>query len=186
MFSFFLAFVIFQRICELVIAKRNEKWMKAQGGVEFGKTHYLFIVFVHALFFISLCLEVLVQEKDISRFWPVLVSLFLVTQLGRIWALSSLGKYWNTKIIVVPHASVIKKGPYKFLKHPNYLIVTLEFLVIPLLFQAYGTLIAFSLLNALILMIRIPAEERALCDHTKYSEVFHKTSRFLPLPMKKM
>jgi len=187
MFSLFLAFVIFQRVCELAIAKRNENWMKEQGGVEFGKTHYIFIVFVHALFFISLCLEVLVQEKEISPYWPGIVSLFLVTQIGRIWALSSLGKYWNTKIIVVPHATVIKKGPYKFLKHPNYLIVTLEFVVIPLLFQAYGTLIAFSLLNALILMIRIPAEERALCDHTKYNEVFHKTSRFLPLPfMKKM
>lgn len=113
MFSLFLAFVIFQRVCELAIAKRNENWMKEQGGVEFGKTHYIFIVFVHALFFISLCLEVLVQEKEISPYWPGIVSLFLVTQIGRIWALSSLGKYWNTKIIVVPHATVIKKGPYK-------------------------------------------------------------------------
>jgi methyltransferase len=177
MFSLFLSFVIFQRVCELAIAKRNERWMKKQGGLEFGKTHYVFIVAVHTLFFISLCLEVLVQKKEVSPYWPVFVSLFLVTQIGRVWALSSLGKYWNTKIIVVPQATVIRKGPYKYLKHPNYLIVTLEFLVIPLLFQAYGTLIAFSLLNALILMIRIPAEERALCKHTKYSDAFHKTSR---------
>lgn len=187
MFVLFLSVVIIQRAFELVIAKRNERWMKKQGGVEYGKPQYVFIVAIHALFFISFGLEVLVQRKEISPYWTILLFLFLVTQIGRVWALLSLGKYWNTKIIVVPNATIVNKGPYKFLKHPNYLIVTLEFFIIPLLFQAYGTLIAFSLLNALILMVRIPAEERALCDHTKYKEVFQNTSRFLPLPfMKKM
>jgi methyltransferase len=187
MFEIFLAVVIIQRIGELVIAKRNERWMKEQGGVEYGKPQYVFIVAVHALFFVSFGLEVLRQKKEISPYWTILFFLFLLTQIGRVWALLSLGKYWNTKIIVVPNATLINKGPYKFLKHPNYLIVTIEFFIIPLLYQAYGTLIAFSLLNALILMVRIPAEERALCEHTEYKEVFQNKNKFLPLPfMKKM
>jgi methyltransferase len=185
MFGLFLSVVLVQRVCELVIAKRNERWMKKQGGVEYGKPQYVFIVAIHALFFISFCFEVLGQRKEISPLWTILLFLFLLTQIGRVWALSSLGKYWNTKIIVVPNATIVSKGPYKFLKHPNYLIVTLEFFIIPLLYQAYGTLIAFSLLNALILMFRIPAEERALCDHTQYKEVFQNKNRLLPFPFMK-
>lgn len=178
-FSLFITIVVFQRVTELIIAKRNEGWMKKQGGIEFGQQHYWFIVTVHSLFIICLILEVIIFEKEPSSLWPFLGSLFILTQLARVWALFSLGKYWNTKIIVVPNAKVIKKGPYVYLKHPNYLIVSLELIIIPLLFNAFWTTILFSLLNAVILMIRIPAEEKALSEHTEYQIVFNTTRRLL-------
>lgn len=97
---------------------------------------------------------------------------FLIAQSGRIWVIRSLGKHWNTKIIVVPDADVVIKGPYKFFKHPNYIIVATEILVISLLFNAYYTAIIFSLLNVWMMMVRIPLEEKALKEHTEYSTVF--------------
>ena len=97
------------------------------------------------------------------------VEYFLLTQLIRVWAITSLGRYWNTKIIVLPGAKMVNKGPYRFLKHPNYLVVTIEFIVIPLLFEAYFTAFFFSLLNGIILRIRIAAEEKALYQLTGYS-----------------
>jgi len=180
-FLLFITMVIFQRVTELIVANRNERWMKKQGGIEFGQQHYWFIVTIHSLFIISLILEVIIFKRELSSLWPFLGSLFVLTQLARIWALHSLGKYWNTKIIVVPNAKVIKKGPYVYLKHPNYLIVSLEFIIIPLLFNAFWTAILFSLLNLLILMIRIPTEEKALAEHTEYQLVFNQTGRLLRL-----
>ena len=90
----------------------------------------------------------------------------------RIWCLTSLGKFWNTKIIILPGADVVIKGPYKFIRHPNYLIVTTELLVLPLLFSAYFTAIVFSILNIWMLSVRIPTEERALKEVTNYKEEF--------------
>jgi methyltransferase len=172
--------IILQRFAELVIAKQNEKWMKIHGGVEFGHKHYRIMVGLHSLFFLFLIGEVYYFNKELSPIWPVLVTFFIITQAGRVWALTSLGRYWNTKIIVLPNAEVIVKGPYKYLKHPNYVIVTLEFIIIPLLFQAYLTCIVFSLLNIWILSIRIPEEEKALTKLTTYSQSLGHARRFFP------
>jgi methyltransferase len=168
-FWLFISVIIIQRILELILAKRNEKWMKSQGAIEFGQKHYPVIVFVHILFFISLIAEVHYFHKGISPLWPLLFIAFLAVQAVRIWAISSLGTYWNTKILVLPGASVIKKGPYKFLKHPNYCVVALELIIIPFMFNAYFTAILFTLLNIFVLSIRIPAEEKALkkCMHAQ-------------------
>lgn len=171
-FAIFISLIIFQRVSELFIAKKNERWMKQQGAIEFGQSHYPFIVIVHSLFIVCYILEVVLFNKELSSSWPILVFVFLLTQAGRLWALRSLGPFWNTKIIVLPNANIVKRGPYRFLKHPNYVIVTAEFLLIPLIFQAYVTVVAFSLLNAIILMIRIPAEEKALKQLTKYEDAF--------------
>ncbi|MBU8879022.1 isoprenylcysteine carboxyl methyltransferase family protein [Bacillus sp. FJAT-29790] len=176
-FAIFVAFIIFQRVSELCIAKKNERWMKQQGALEFGQSHYPFIVLVHCLFFVSFICEVLVLNKGLSLSWPVLLALFLLTQAGRLWALASLGSYWNTKIIVLPNAKIVKKGPYRFVKHPNYIIVTAELIIIPLMFQAYFTAFLFTIFNAVILMIRIPAEEKALRQLTQYEEAFNGISR---------
>lgn len=178
-FLLFLSFIIFQRLVELRIAKQNEKWMKRQGGVEFGQKHYRIMVAMHTFFFLFYIWEVIFFQKSISYLWPYLLIIFLLTQIGRVWALISLGRYWNTKIIVLPHRVVVK-GPYRYLKHPNYLIVTLEFIIIPLFFQAYITLVVFSILNIWILSIRIPEEERALKELTPYSRAFEETGRFFP------
>ncbi|MFE8702166.1 isoprenylcysteine carboxyl methyltransferase family protein [Cytobacillus sp. FJAT-54145] len=185
-FIVFISFIITQRLFELVIAKRNEKWMKQQGAKEFGRSHYLVMVSIHTLFFLFYIWEVLTFEKQLSFTWPILLPVFLLTQLGRIWAITSLGRYWNTKIIVLPNAKIIKKGPYQFLKHPNYVIVTIEFIILPLLFQAYITACLFTFLNMLILSIRIPAEEKALKELTEYESAFLDLKRFVPNFVKKV
>ncbi|WP_255822000.1 isoprenylcysteine carboxyl methyltransferase family protein [Domibacillus sp. PGB-M46] len=169
-FWLFILFLCVQRISELFIAKRNEKWMLSQGAYEAGARHYPFIVALHTLFFISLIAEVTMMEKTLNSNWPMWLTLFLVTQLGRVWTLRSLGPFWNTKIIVLPGAKVVNRGPYRWVRHPNYIIVTLEFIVIPLLFQAYYTAIIFTLLNAWMLSVRIAAEERALTDATDFGK----------------
>ena len=161
-FYLFFVLIVFQRLIELVIAKRNERFMKEKGALEFGKGHYPLIFIIHSLFFVSFLFEVVYYKQELSPLWLCFLFLFLLTQVGRIWALLSLGVYWNTKILVLPNAPTIKKGPYRILKHPNYLIVSLEFLIIPVLFQAYITATIFSVLNAIILAIRIPTEEKAL------------------------
>jgi methyltransferase len=171
---------------ELAVAKNNEKWMKKQGAIEFGEGHYRLIVFIHSMFFAVFLLEVLIFQKSLSPAWPIWIVLFLLTQVGRIWALFSLGRYWNTKILVVPNAKVMKKGPYRFMKHPNYVIVAIELIVIPMVFQAYLTAILFTFFNFLILSIRIPAEEKALMELTEYESVFLQNGRFFPINFKKM
>lgn len=184
MFYVFIGFVIMERLLELAIARRNEMWMKGQGALEYGQNHYRFMVLMHLFFFVSIILEKLFFHREISPYWPLLLVVFFLLQLGRVWVITSLGRYWNTKIIVLPNAEVIRKGPYRFIKHPNYFVVTLELVVIPLLVEAYLTALSFTLLNMVMLAIRIPAEERALKGQTGYEESFQGRNRFLPKVVK--
>ena len=184
-FYLVLAIIIIQRLSELRIARSNEIWMKSKGALEFGHKHYRLMVMMHTLFFVALLAEVIVLKRGLSPYWPALLILFLVTQGVRVWALSSLGRFWNTKIIVLPNANIVRKGPYRFIKHPNYVIVTIELIVIPLLFQAYITAGVFTLLNAAMLSIRIPAEEKALKQLTEYDTTFKDCNRFVPELLKK-
>ncbi|WP_144529221.1 isoprenylcysteine carboxyl methyltransferase family protein [Peribacillus simplex] len=171
-FAIFIILIAIQRMFELYIAKQNEKQLKAAGAVEYGESHYSWMVLMHLSFFIVLIIEVVVLERDVSGLWPIWLTLFLIAQSGRIWVIRSLGKHWNTKIIVVPDADVVIKGPYKYFKHPNYIIVATEIIVISLLFNAYYTAVIFSLLNVWMMKVRIPLEEKALKEHTEYSTVF--------------
>ncbi len=164
----FVFIIVVQRIVELLIAKRNETWMRNRGAIEFGSSHYPYIVAMHTLFLGAFILETFIFEKKPSVIWPILLVIFICAQAGRIWTLASLGRYWNTKIIVLPNAKPIQKGPYRYFKHPNYLIVAIELLVIPLMFNAIFTAVFFSLLNIAMLSIRIPTEERALARLTEY------------------
>lgn len=179
LFYAFILVLAVQRIFELMIARRNEQWMLKRGAREFGQRHYRFIVLIHTLFFAIYFFEVIAGKRELSRAWPVLLSLFALTQLVRIWAITSLGKYWNTKIIVLPGAAIVKKGPYRIMRHPNYLVVLLEFLIIPCIFEAYFTAVLFTLLNLLILTVRIPAEEKALKAVTDYESIFFKVNHRL-------
>ncbi|MDP4083503.1 MAG: isoprenylcysteine carboxylmethyltransferase family protein [Bacillota bacterium] len=181
--TFFLVFIsciTFQRMIELIIASHNEKWMKNQGAIEFGKQHYHYIVSMHLLFFISFIGEKVIFNHGLTAWWPIFLIIFLMTQMMRIWALHSLGRYWNTKIIVLPNTNVVRNGPYRFIKHPNYLIVSMEIILIPLFFKAYITATLFTLLNIWILSIRIPEEENALKNFTEYEGTFQNCNRFLP------
>ncbi|MFD3446051.1 isoprenylcysteine carboxyl methyltransferase family protein [Microbacteriaceae bacterium 4G12] len=177
-FVYFFLFVIAQRLLELGVAKRNEKRMKHKGALEFGQSHYKYIVLLHIGFLVATAAEVILFQRQASPFWPGLLLLFGMTQGLRIWAMVSLGEFWNTKILVLPNASIISKGPYKYIRHPNYAVVVLEIILIPLLFQAYITAILFTILNAFVLTIRIRQEERALIEMTDYAEHFKNISQF--------
>lgn len=180
MFYLLFSLLIIQRITELFIAKRNEKWMLNRGGFEHGREHYPFIVALHVLFLLFLLLEVRIFKKELTDLWYFLVPILALTQLIRYWSVFSLGNYWNTKIIIVPKEQVVSKGPYKYMKHPNYVVVAFEILLIPLLFQAYVTALLFTFLNIVMMTIRIPTEEKALQKHTNYHEVFNLRARFVP------
>lgn len=181
MFVFLLILIILQRLTELILASRNEKWMKQRGGVEHGREHYPYIVALHVLFLVSFITEVLLFDKDLTTYWYVIAPIIVLTQVIRYWAVFSLGYFWNTRIIIIPNTDVVSKGPYRFLKHPNYLVVALEILCIPLLFNAFLTSILFTFTNVLLMKVRIPVEERALGKNTNYVNAFQSKYRFLPI-----
>ncbi|MCY8108253.1 hypothetical protein MOC38_06400, partial [Bacillus spizizenii] len=151
MFWLLIAILIAQRAAEMAVARQNEQKVKKQGAIEFGESHYPYIIIMHILFFLSLIAEVLLMNKQPSSWWIGIAAAILIVQAVRYWALCSLGAYWNTKILVVPSAELVKKGPYKWMKHPNYTVVILEILLIPLLYQAYVTMCLFSIVNAVLL-----------------------------------
>lgn len=176
-FLLFITLLAVQRLSELVLARYNEDRLKAKGGLEFGSSHYPWIVLMHLGFFSSFIAEVNFLDKNVSAIWPFWLSIFLLVQIGRVWVIASLGPYWNTKIIVLPDVEVIAKGPYKYVKHPNYIIVATEILVISFLYNAFVTATLFTCLNAWAMSVRIPIEERALKNLTSYSTIFQKNKK---------
>ena len=159
-FILFISFVILLRLLELAVAKSNEKWLLQNGAVEYGKSHYPFIVALHVLFLLSVIVEYYLIPGHV--FQPGLFVLFLVLVSLKIWVIATLGRYWNTKIYRIAHVTLVSKGPYKLIKHPNYVIVVAEIIVIPLVFHLYITAIVFTLLNAAMLYVRIGVENKAL------------------------
>jgi methyltransferase len=154
-----LLLVTLQRLAELVIAHRNTKRLMAEGAHEVGSAHYPLIVAVHATWLITLFAWAPIYQSKIDPAW---LGVYLALQAARIWVMVSLGRYWTTKIITVPNVPLVKRGPYKYLRHPNYVVVTLEIIVLPLVIGAWPIAVFFSVLNALVLWIRINAENEAL------------------------
>ena len=154
--------LILQRISELFIARRNEHKLLGEGGVEYDKGGYKVIVAMHAAFFLSFIAEYYILRKSLNSLWPLLLTILVLAEILRYWAISSLGKYWNTKIIVVSGAPLVSKGPYKYLRHPNYMAVVIEIAVVPLIFSCYITSVLFTILNLIVLRRRIRIEEHAL------------------------
>jgi len=161
-FWIFLTFLLVQRVSELLLAKRNERIARVKGAVEYDEKGYKVIVLMHIFFFISLISDSILLARTLNNFWVPLLILFIIAQILRYWAISTLGYYWNTKILVTPNTSPIKTGPYKYLNHPNYLSVILEIAVIPLIFSCYITSMIFTLLNLVLLKRRMRIEEQAL------------------------
>lgn len=158
-------FLVGQRLVELRVAKRNENWLKAEGAYEVGSDHYKWFVLTHTFFLAFLLIEAFLSPFHLNiLLQEIAIYIFVVTQLLRIWCIYSLGKFWNTKIIVLPGANLVKRGPYQFIKHPNYIIVGIELLVIPFMFQAYISAILFPLIHLILLKVRIPIEEQALAE----------------------
>ncbi len=158
----FLSFLLIQRFAELAVAKRHENILKKAGATEVDRKGYSFIVAMHAAFFVALPLETILMKRTPSSLWIVFLAAFAAAQFLRYWAISSLGVYWNTRIIVAPNHPTINKGPYRFLRHPNYVAVITELAVIPLIFSCYITAIVFTILNSILLRRRIRIERRAL------------------------
>lgn len=173
-FTIIVIIVILQRLIELFIAKRNERKMLSLGAYEVGASHYPFMILLHVSFFICFITEVVVFQKNLSPFFLYFLFFFLFVQAFRIWCLTTLGMFWNTKIIVLPGADIVKRGPYAFLKHPNYFVVCSEILLLPLMFEAYFTAILFTILNCMMLSVRIPIEEKALIEATNEYELNKK------------
>lgn len=152
-----LAFVTVQRLGELWLSARNTRRLLARGAREVGASHYPLIVALHAVWLIALWW--LAPDHAPNWIW---LTLFVVLQMLRFWVILSLGERWTTRIIVLPDAPLVRRGPYRLLKHPNYLVVVVEIAVLPLVFGLWAVAVVFSLLNVLILAIRIRTEDEAL------------------------
>jgi len=164
--------LLFERLLELWIAERNKRLLMSRGGQEFFCDTYKFLVAMHLLFFVSLTIESFPWRIPLDSVTIVSLIAILLLQLGRYWCILSLGVFWNTRIIVLPGAGVIRRGPYRLLRHPNYVVVTFEFALIPLVMRAPITCLVFSVANLLLLKQRIRLEEEALKGQTDYREVF--------------
>ncbi len=152
-----LALVTAQRLGELVLADRNTRRLLRQGAVETGAGHYPFIVALHASWLLGLW--VLAWDRPVNL---PLLAVFVLLQVGRGWVIATLGPRWTTRIITLPGAALVRKGPYRFLSHPNYVVVAAEIAVLPLAFGLWTFAILFTGLNAAMMWVRIRSEGRAL------------------------
>lgn len=159
-FIFFISYIILLRVLELLLSTKNEKWLLQNEAIEYGKKHYPFIVALHVSFIFSMIFEYFTLQT--SPFSLLFFILYFILLAFKAWVILSLGKFWNTKIYRIPNVQLIKKGPYKYFKHPNYIIVIAEIAVIPLVFHLYYTAIIFTGLNALILFVRVKEENKVL------------------------
>jgi methyltransferase len=149
-------------LLELRYSRCNERCLRAKGAVERGAGHYPVMVALHALWLVSTLVEGLLRGPEIPGWWPVPLAAFLLVQPLRYWAILSLGENWNVRILVVPGRRLVRRGPYQYFPHPNYVVVVVEVLALPLIFGAWVTALVFSVLNAGFLYVRIREEERAL------------------------
>lgn len=152
-----LSLVTAQRIGELVLARRNTRKLLARGAVETGAGHYPFIVALHAAWLVGLWF--LAWDRPLNL-W--LLAVFIGLQAARVWVIASLGSRWTTRIIILPGATLIRHGPYRFMSHPNYVVVAAEILILPLAFGLVWFGLIFSALNAVMMWVRIRAEAKAL------------------------
>jgi methyltransferase len=162
-------FLLIERIVELRLARKNAIWLKERGAIEVGRGHYPLFLVLHTAFFIGILIESIWRNAQIPAWWWLPFSLFVLAQGLRFWAIASLGRYWNTRIFVLPNHPLQRKGPYRWLKHPNYVAVMLELISFPLIFGAYVTAIVISFLHLLLLVFwRIPLEEKALANTNEH------------------
>lgn len=167
LFLLFTLFIIIQRLIEFFIAKRNEIWMIERGGIEYDSKQYKRFVYLYIAFLLSLCIELLYNRFQLPTLNIILLSLFVIIQLVRVWCIYSLGRFWHTKTIIFPKVIFLKKGPYKYLKHPNDLIAGFEIILIPLIFGTYITGIVFPICYIILILIRMAREEDILLKNYK-------------------
>lgn len=158
----FLAYHLAERGSELALSARNARRLIERGAREHGREHFPALVAMHALFPVALAAEVLALDARPGRLAPLWIVLFVAAQLLRFASMRALGAFWTTRVIVLDGAPLVRHGPYRFLRHPNYLAVAFELLAAPLMFGAWRTALVFSIANLFALGVRIRCEERAL------------------------
>lgn len=158
-----VAAVGLERVAEIVVARRNLAWSRAQGGVEFGAGHYPFMAVLHTVFLLACVAEVVFLHRPFlpALGWPML-AIVIAAQALRWWCVSTLGRQWNTRVVVIPGAPRVSGGPYRFLSHPNYVAVAAEGIALPLVHSAWITAVVFTALNIPLMVARISAENAAL------------------------
>ncbi len=164
----FLSILALERVVELVISTSNAAWSFAQGGVEFGARHFPYMKALHTGFLIACALEVVLLDRPfLTALAFPMFGLVICAELLRYWVIFTLGRRWNVRVIVVPGLPAVTSGPFRFMRHPNYLAVVIEGFAVPLVHTAWWTAIVFSLLNAWMLSVRIRCEEGALAAHCR-------------------
>jgi len=168
-----------ERLFELWLSRRHRRAALRAGAVEAGRGHYLAMVLFHSAFLASCIVELTVWHPAApATVEDLALAVALAAQGLRYWAVFTLGERWNSRIIVWPDRAPVTAGPYRFVRHPNYLAIVLEMSAVPMIHGCFRTAISFTLGNAMLLAIRIPAEERALGE--AYRTAFAGTPRFLP------
>jgi methyltransferase len=181
LYTGFVALVALGRLAELGLAGRNRRRLIERGGVEVAPGHYRWMVLVHAGLLLACPLEVWLLDRP---FLPALAAVMLALFLGafalRWWVIRTLGERWTTRIVCLPGAAPIQGGPYRFLRHPNYLAVVVEIFALPMIHTAWLSVVVFTVLDGLVLRVRIAAEEEALSRFSDYGTVFASRPRMVP------
>ena len=162
-FTVLVVLVGIERLAELVVSKRNAAWSKEQGGVETGFSHYPVMVVLHTGLLVGALVEAYVREPSVpsALAWSMLL-VVLLTQALRWWCIATLGRRWNTRVIIVPGLPPVTSGPYRLMSHPNYVAVVVEGVALPLVHACWITAVVFTVLNAVLLTVRIRVENAAL------------------------
>ncbi|MFE4695991.1 isoprenylcysteine carboxyl methyltransferase family protein [Streptomyces sp. NPDC056738] len=162
-YALLVAAVAAERVGELVVARRNERWSRARGAIEAGRGHYPAMVALHTALLLGCPAEVWLADRPFvpALGWSMLAVL-MGAQALRWWCIATLGFRWNTRVIVVPGLPLVARGPYRLLRHPNYVAVVAEGVALPLVHTAWVTAVLFTLVNAVVLTVRIRCENRAL------------------------
>ncbi|KQV69508.1 hypothetical protein ASC64_06585 [Nocardioides sp. Root122] len=162
-FTVLVLLVGLERLAELVVSVRNAAWSKERGGIETGQGHYPFMVVLHTGLLVGALVEAWVRRPDVPSVlaWSML-GLVVLSQALRWWCIGTLGRRWNTRVIVVPGLAAVRSGPYRLLSHPNYVAVVVEGFALPLVHAGWITAVVFTVLNAGLLAVRIRAEDTAL------------------------
>ncbi len=169
-----------QRLWEVRRSQRNEEWLRAQGAVEGGRLLYPPLVLLHTAFFIALLVESWWRGPRLGPLWGLWLGLFLAAQALRLWTINTLGPRWCTRLLVVPGMELVTEGPYRYIRHPNYLVVLVEFFSLPLTFGAIFTALGATSANILLLTIRIRQEEALLGRLTDYNAAMKGRPRLIP------
>ncbi|HCB07255.1 MAG TPA: isoprenylcysteine carboxylmethyltransferase family protein [Nocardioides sp.] len=162
-FTVLVVLVGLERLAELVVSKRNAAWSFARGGVETGFSHYPVMVVLHTGLLVGALVEAYVRRPDVpsALAWSMLIVVVL-TQALRWWCIATLGRQWNTRVIIVPGLAPVRRGPYALMRHPNYVAVVVEGIALPLVHACWITAVVFTVLNAVLLGVRVRVENAAL------------------------